>query len=97
MVYSLTINQLYARHGQVYKDYVMINRCLPRNEGTFIANTRFSKTLPNDIKEADVYYDSSCKLQSSITPLCQRTIDAIMEGLFSLQHAITLLPMKTIV
>ena len=55
--YSLTTNQLHTRNGQVYKDYAMINRGSRRNEGNFIANTGFYKTLPNDVKEANVYYD----------------------------------------
>ena len=59
----------------------MINRSSRRNEGNFIVNTEFCKTLPNDIKEANVYYDWSYKLQSSITPQYQPTADATTEEL----------------
>jgi len=72
----------------------MINRGPRRNEGNFIANTEFCKTLPNNIKVADVYYDWSYKLQSIITSQCQPTIDLTMEGLCSLQVAKTLLPIE---
>ena len=79
--YSITTNQLYARHGQVYKSYIMINCGSRRNEGNFIANKGFCKTLPKCIKEANVYYDWSYKLQSSITPQFQPTVNATTEGL----------------
>ena len=72
----------------------MINRCSRRNEGNFIASIGFCKTLPNDIKDADVYYDWSCKLQSRITPPCQPTTDVTMGGLCSLQYAKKLLPIE---
>ena len=92
--YSITTNNLYARHGQVYKNYVMINRASRRNEGNFIANARFCKTLPTDIKEADVYYDWSYKLLSSITSQCQSTVNETTNYLCSLQDTKTILPIE---
>ena len=65
----------------------MINRGSRHNKGNSIANTGFCKTLPNDIKEGDNYYNRYYKLQSSITPPFQLTIDVTMEGLISLQKA----------
>ena len=72
----------------------MINRGSQRNEGNFTGTTVFCKTLPNDIKEADIYYDLSYKLQCSITPQYQPTIDATMEGLCNLQDVKQLLPIE---
>ena len=69
--YSATTNGLYARHDQMYKDYVMINRGARRNEWNFVANPGLCHTLPEDINEVDVYYDWSYKLQSCIHESCQ--------------------------
>lgn len=70
----------------------MINRGSRYNEGNFIANTGFCKDLPNDIKEADVYYDWSYTLQTSTTQQYQPTVDTTTEGWCSLQDATYLLP-----
>ena len=72
----------------------MINRASRRNEGSFIANARFCKTLPTDIKEADVYYDWSYKLLSSITSQCQSTVNETTNYLCSLQDTKTILPIE---
>ena len=72
----------------------MINRGSQYNEGNFIANTGFCKNLPNDIKEADVYYDWSYKVQTSTTPQCQPTVDTTTEFWCSLQDAKDLLPIE---
>ena len=80
--------------GNFPKKYVMINRGSRRNEIKFIANTWFYKTLPKNIKEADVYYDWSYKLQSSINSQCQPTVNATTKGLCSLQDAKILLPIE---
>ena len=73
-VYFSTTNQLYAKHGQVYTNYVMTNRGSRRNDDNFIKTTGFCKTLPSDLNEADVYFDWSYKLLSCITTLCQPII-----------------------
>ena len=72
----------------------MINRGFRRNVGNFIATTRFCKTLPSDINEADAYYDWPYTLLSRITSQYQPIISIIPEVLGSLQEATYLLPIE---
>ena len=65
--YSSTVNQVYAKHGQVYTTYVTINQGSRRNDDNYIKTTGFCKTLPSDLNVADVYFDWSYKLLSCIT------------------------------
>ena len=69
--YSTTTNQLYTRHDQVYKDYVVVNKDSRINEGNCVAKSRFCKTLLEDITKVDVYYDWSYKVQNYTHPLSQ--------------------------
>lgn len=83
--YSSITNQLYTWYGQVYKDYVMINKGSRCNEGTFIANSGICYTLSEDINEVDDYYDWSYKLYSCIYAPCQlvtETINVLSSSLY---------------
>ena len=44
----------------------MINRSSRHNKGKFVTNSELCNTLPYDIKEVDVCYDWSYKLQCCI-------------------------------
>ena len=79
-------------HGQVYTSYVMINRGSRRNDDNYSKTTGFCQTLPQDLNEADVYFDWSYKLLSCINTLVQPTIGGQIEILGSLQEVIQLSP-----
>ena len=64
--FSDSCNRLFARHGQVFTEYEMSNRGSRSNTGSYIAINGICETLPDDIKEVNVYKDWSYKIQSYI-------------------------------
>lgn len=65
----------------------MINRCPICNVVKVVANSGIYHTLPGDIKEADVYYDWSYKLQSCIHPQYHPTTDTTNAFICRLHYA----------
>ena len=50
-------NKLFARHGQLITEYEMSNGGSRRNTDNYDAIIGIYETLPDDIKEVDIYKD----------------------------------------